>query len=176
MCNCRERIKKEIMDHNLYPSAIEINNLNIEMLSERSFSRMEAVYPVKNNRKHTKEFNMFHTFCPWCGEPYDQEIIEYKELTDAFVKMPIDIAMACKDVEVILVEISFATGTISFVQKINLSGFEENSEGKPYFCVQAGDDGGQIDPMGYGSHYFFMMARPEYMKQLQRKKERKLNG
>ena len=69
MCNCDTKIREKIKDK-IHPNATFVSNLNLELLSGRTFSNYEAQVPDK---KKPIPIKMLHSFCPYCGEKYDTD-------------------------------------------------------------------------------------------------------
>ena len=167
MCNCKERISKEILSRNLYPGANRVSDMNIEIMSGLTFSRMEAVYPdvTSGKKKRPTGFNLFHSFCPWCGEPYKEAGVseEHDALRNARVEVPKSMAKKMSDVPLIFMhedgEDAFTiTGGI-------LHEFDTDTNS---FIIYDGDE---IDYFEYGScGYRIMMKRPEFIKQMEAQK------
>lgn len=167
MCNCKERISKEILSHNLYPGANRVIDMNIEIMSGLTFSRMEVVYPdvTSGKKKRPTGFNLFHSFCPWCGEPYKEAGVseEHDALRNALIEVPKSMAKKMSDVPIIFMH---EDGEDMFtVTKGVLHEFDEifNS-----FIIW---DGNEIGSFKYDSQgYRIMMDRTEFIKQMEAQK------
>jgi hypothetical protein len=180
MCDCKERIRKEILEHNLYPGAERISDLNIEMLSGHSFSQMEAIFPTELGKKNKpKEFSMFHTFCPWCGEPYKKNEPEYKALTEAMVKVPVEMLKQFRKVPVVLCEWDTTQDTL-YSYDVMLDcvepADEEDFRSTECFIFIKGDESAPLATSAYDGNYYCTMPRPEFIKQMNLQKERKMHG
>jgi hypothetical protein len=66
-CGCIQRIQDGMKQH--YPDA-EHMFIEREFLSGKTYSILEVHLPGK---KKPKEVPIFHSRCPWCGEPYEAE-------------------------------------------------------------------------------------------------------
>lgn len=165
-CNCKERIRKEMMEHNLYPGAERIDLLDIELFSGRTFTRAEAVYPhdpTKKKQQKPKSFNLFHQFCPHCGAPYEEEDETYLAVKEGYVKVPPAILKTMEKKDVVLVEPNKGAEDTALVMQVIFDCYDsDEEEGYGAFVFQSGDDTEAFRVADYDQNYYVMMKRQDY--------------
>lgn len=64
-CDCRKKLEEKLAAN--FPEAA----IDYELLSGKTFSFFRFKQRHRNQLIERKTF-IFHSYCPWCGKPYDE--------------------------------------------------------------------------------------------------------